>query len=121
MEIAKINIFSFWNEADFFPSLPPWLQIEQEQGVINDPLGQTYSLASSELCFAWDLFWLAKYWKVRMDVRTDDMTCSKTMIATGRDCGLASWIKKVWNFFTVIFQEAVCSWDRGRKKMGDDF
>ena len=54
-------------------------------GVINDPLGQTHSLASSEhffLCFA------------LLDLKSGDgrTTCAKTIISTGRDSGLAKWI-----------------------------
>ena len=60
--------------------------------VINDPLGQTHSLASSEHCFL--LFCFARFEKWT-DERT---TCAKTMITTGRDCGSAEWIKKkVWD------------------------
>ena len=49
-------------------------------GVINDPLGQTHSHASSEHCLL--LFCFAR----RME------TCAKTIIPTGRDCELAEWI-----------------------------
>ena len=59
--------------------------------VINDPLGQTHSLASSEHCFVLNLFCFEKWGRTDADVRTDDM-CTKTMIPTGLDCGLAEWI-----------------------------
>ena len=51
---------------------------------INDPLGQTHSLASSEQCFRF----------VLLDFEKDGWTtCAKTMIPpTGRDCGAAEWI-----------------------------
>ena len=65
--------------------------IKYKTGVINDPLGQTHSLVSSDHCFLF--FCFAK--KVRTDGRT---TCAKIMIPTG--CGLAEWIK--------IFQEKSC-------------
>ena len=51
-------------------------------GVINDPFGQTHSLASLfslEICMV----------LISGDGRT---TCTKTMITNGRDCGLAEWI-----------------------------
>ena len=60
-----------------------WRYNNDMTGVINDPLGQTHSLASSEHCFHFVLFGLI--WKVGMDLRT--------MISTGHDCGLAEWIK----------------------------
>ena len=59
-------------------------------GVINDPLGQTHSLASSEHCYRlkFVLFWqLGTYWRTY-----ERTTCAKTMITTGRYCGLAEWI-----------------------------
>ena len=49
-------------------------------GVINDPLGQIHSHASSEHCFL--LFCFATFEKWGQDGRT---TCAKTMIPTGRD------------------------------------
>ena len=63
-------------------------------GFINDPLGQTHSLASSEHCFA-------RFWKLGTDVRT---TLAKTMILTGRDCGLADWIKMAFHIYANIRQ-----------------
>ena len=55
----------------------------------NVPLGQTHSLTSSEQhCFA-------RFWKVETDGRT---ACAKTMIPTGRDSGLAEWIKGSFDF-----------------------
>ena len=72
------------------------------KSVINDPLGQTHSHASSEHCFCCFVFLDLKSgdWRtnVRMDVRT---TCVKTMIPTGRDFGLAEWIKKDWKYSNV--------------------
>ena len=60
-------------------------------GVINDPLGQTHSHASSEHCFL--LFCLARFEKWgRTYGRT---TCAETIIPTGRDFGLAEWIKNI--------------------------
>ena len=56
-------------------------------GAINDPVGQTHSLASSEHCFAWNLFCFARFWKAN-----GWTTCAKTMITTGRDCGPTEWI-----------------------------
>ena len=59
--------------------------------VINDPLGQTHSLASSDhyfLLFCFDRF---EKWG-RTNGRT---TCTKIMINTGRDCGSAEWIKNI--------------------------
>ena len=57
-------------------------------GVVNDPLGQTHSHASSEHCFL--LFCFSRFEKWR---RTDNM-CEKTMIPTGSDFGLVEWINK---------------------------
>ena len=55
--------------------------------VINDPLGQTHSLSSSEHCFR------LKY--VGADGRMDGRKiCGKIVITAGRDCGLAEWIKR---------------------------
>ena len=60
-------------------------------GVINDPLGQPHSQASSEHCFL--LFWFSRFEKWgRTHGRT---TCAKTMIPTDRDFGSASWINTV--------------------------
>ena len=66
-------------------------------GVINDPLGQTHS---SEHCYClkFNLFW-----KVGTDGRTDGWHEQKTIITTGHDFGLASWINNknglsVWNY-----------------------
>ena len=63
-------------------------------GVINDPLGQTHSHASSEHCVL--LFCFSRFEKWG---RTDGQTCAKTMIPTGRDFGLAEWINI--NFQTI--------------------
>ena len=60
-------------------------------GVINDPLGHTHSLASSEHCFGLKFVFILKSGDGRTHERT---TCAKAMITTGRDCGSASWIKK---------------------------
>ena len=55
-----------------------------QTGVINDPLGQTHSHASSKHCF---LLFFSRFEKwERQNGRT---TCAKTMILTGRDFGLA--------------------------------
>ena len=71
---------------------------KNKTGAINDPLGQTHSIASSEHgfhCFVlldfekWDGFVSLDFEK--WDGRT---TCAETMIPTGRDCGLAEWINK---------------------------
>ena len=67
---------------------------QEKNGVINDPLGQTHSLASSEQCFRMDIVlfcYTLKSGVERTDRRT---TCAKTMITTGGDCGLAAWIKR---------------------------
>ena len=65
----------------------------KEKGVINDPLGQTHSLASSEHCFL--LFCFARFEKWgRTYGRTDVRTCAKTMMPTCPDCPLAEWIKR---------------------------
>ena len=58
--------------------------------VINDPLGQTHSLASSEHCFLMFCFARSEKWG-RTDGRTET-TCEKIIITAGRDCGLAEWI-----------------------------
>ena len=62
----------------------------KKTGVINDPLVQTQVSPVANLfllCFVLLDFekWGHAY------VQT---TCAKTMIPTGRDCGLAEWIKK---------------------------
>ena len=49
-------------------------------GVINDPLGQTHILASSQMLCLFEICFALK----SGDGRT---TCAKTMITTGRDCG----------------------------------
>ena len=60
-------------------------------GVINDPtIGQIHSFASSEYCFHFFVLLEFEKWG-RTDGRT---TYAKTMIPTGRDCGLAEWIKR---------------------------
>ena len=61
--------------------------MRDKTGVINDPLGQTHSHASSEHGFL--LFCFARSVKRG---RTDGRTCAKTIIPTGRGCGLAEWI-----------------------------
>ena len=59
-------------------------------GVINDPLCQTHSLASSEHCSRLNF---VLFLKVGTDGRMyERTTCAKAMITTGRDCGSASWI-----------------------------
>ena len=57
---------------------------------INDPLGQTHSPASSN---HYSHLQVALFWKMRTKGRTD--TTWEKMINTGRDCGSASWIKKL--------------------------
>ena len=57
---------------------------QYKTGVINDPFCQTHSLARSVQCFL--LFYFARFEKWG---RT---TCTKTMIPTSRDYGLAEWI-----------------------------
>ena len=65
------------------------MEIRNKTGVINDPLGQTHSLACSEHWFRF-VFVLLDFEKWGwMDGRT---TCAKTMIPTGSDCGSAEWI-----------------------------
>ena len=61
--------------------------------VINDPLGQTHSLANSEHCF------VLKSGDGRTDGQTNEQNVHKTIITTGRDCGSASWIKSTKRFF----------------------
>ena len=90
--------------CSFVVCLPPLLISHQKAVkirknktcVINDPLGQTDSLASSDHCFL--LFIVLLYWKSgdgRTDERTNGWTtCAKTVITTCRDCGLAGWINK---------------------------
>ena len=63
-------------------------------GVINDPLGQTHSLDSSEHC---SHLKFVLFRKVGMDGRMNEQ-CAKTMITTTRDCGSASWIKYTSNY-----------------------
>ena len=61
-----------------------------KKGVINDLLGQTHSLASSEHCSRWKF---VLFLKVGTDGRVyERTTCAKTMIPTGRDCESAEWI-----------------------------
>ena len=67
-------------------------------GVINDPLGQTHSHASSEHCFLLFCFLDLK----SGDRQTDGQHVRKTMIPTGRDFGLTEWIKNIWHNFTTI-------------------
>ena len=60
--------------------------IKNKTGVINDPLGQTHSHASSEHCFLLSCFSRFEKWGWTYG-RT---TCAKTMIPTGRD-----WVGRV--------------------------
>ena len=55
-------------------------------GVINDPLGHTHSLASSEHCFH------LKFVLFYYNLKSERIACVKTMITIGRDCGTAEWI-----------------------------
>ena len=67
-------------------------------GVINDPLGQTHNLDSSENCF------------VLLDFenrRTDGRTCVKTIITTGCDCGAAEWFNNLFIIETLHFESSV--------------
>ena len=65
-------------------------------GVINDPLGQAHSHASSKQCFLLFCFSRFEKWG-RTDVRTYGRTTwAKTMNPTGRDFGLIEWINKKW-------------------------
>ena len=75
-------------------------------GVINDPLGLTNSLASSEHCFLC---------VVLLDLISGDgrTTCVKTIIPTGRDCGLAKWINRRWTKLHHVKREL---WRRPDKK-----
>ena len=59
-------------------------QREQDMGVINDPLGQTYSLdiVGVDIVFAWNLFCFARVWKVGTDGRTDN-TCGNSELWVG--------------------------------------
>ena len=69
-------------------------------GVINDPLGQTHSHASSKHCFL--LFCFARFEKWgQTDGRT---TCVKTMIPTGSDCGSAEWINKGYWIWLLLLK-----------------
>ena len=70
-------------------------------GVINDPLGQTHSHASSKHCFCWFCF----YYSLKSgDGRTDGRTtCAKTIIPTSRDFGLAEWI----HYYLLFYATAV--------------
>ena len=64
----------------------------QDICVINDPLGQTQSPASSDHYFylklglLWEIF---KSGDGRMDVQTE---CEKIVTTTDRDCGSVKWI-----------------------------
>ena len=62
--------------------------LQYKTDVINDPLGQTHSHASSEHCFLLFCFSRFEKWG-RTYGRT---TRTKTVIPTGRDFGLAEWI-----------------------------
>ena len=59
--------------------------------VINDPLGHTHRLTSSDHYFYATFVLFCDVLK-NGDVRTE--TCAKIMIPTGRYCGLVEWIKK---------------------------
>ena len=53
---------------------------KNKAGVINDPLSQTHSLASSDHCFRFKLVWFCK---VGTNVRTcERTTCAKSIITT---------------------------------------
>ena len=59
---------------------------ENKTGVINDPFGQTYNLASNEYCFNWKLFCFARFWKLGKDGQKDGRTtCVNIVITIGRD------------------------------------
>ena len=71
-------------------------------GVINDPLDQNHSLASSEHCFLCFVLLYLKSGDGRTDGRTDERTdgrtdgrttCAKAIISTCHVCGLSEWIK----------------------------
>ena len=74
---------------------------QDKTGVINDPLGQTHNLASSEHYFRLKFVLFCEKWE-RSYERT---TCAKTIINTGRDCGSAEWI----NIFQVVCSTSLFS------------
>ena len=72
-----------------------WLTKEDDKtGVINDPLGQTHSQASSDHYFHLKivLFYYSLKSEIVISYRYVQTICVKLLITTGRDCGLASWI-----------------------------
>ena len=71
---------------------------EDKTGVINDPLGQTRSLASSELLLDFEK------WGGRTERRT---TCAETMIPTGRDFRSAEWINKQLKLIELLSLRAI--------------
>ena len=90
--------------------------------VINEPLGQTHSLAY-HVEFAW-IFVFQDFEKFGWtDGRT---TCAKTMITTSNDCGSAEWIKnrisrqiyimEFWTQFNFKFWEKFNFWSAILKK-----
>ena len=59
--------------------------------------------------FAWNLICFVIFWKTGTDART---TCAKTIITTGRDCGLATWI----NYLNVVLLEtSSINWTTSKK------
>ena len=68
--VLFLSFFLVLHDLEIDPSFK-FEQSNNKTGVINDPLGQTHSHASSEHCFL--LFWI---------------TCAKTMIPTRHDFGL---------------------------------
>ena len=63
-------------------------------GNINDPLGQTYSQASSDHYIPFKFVWFERFWKVGTDGRTDT-TYENSDHYTGCDCWLAVWINRM--------------------------
>ena len=51
----------------------------------------------ANIVFAWNLFCFEKW-----------MTCAKTKITTGRDCGSAWWINKTNNYYRKKFVSFIC-------------
>ena len=78
--------------------------VQYKTGVIDDPLFQTHSQASSEHCFL--LFCIARFEKWG---QTYGQTDAKTMIPTVRDCGLAEWINTIRNSFAVPLRTCIYS------------
>ena len=59
-----------------------------------------------DIVFTWNLFCLARFWKVGTNIRTDGRTTrAKTMITTGSDCGSAEWINQ-----SQFFWRSKCTW-----------